>query len=269
LGHKTDVTALAFVEPFHLLVSADFAGYVACWRIPEPGKKHKYDSMVLTRFINMQSLESSALVNCLHPVYEETSQDDKDNPRGRFTLYTGDEDGDVRVWDLSKLLVEAEIEPSEPRSDWEPHKKGGEMDATHVAEEMAMLAAKDKIPELPIPPDMNPVVQRVRWWKAHTDSIRSLEVYSTPDCVVTAGYDHMVKVWTRIGELMCILGQPNWNFPASDSMAGIGDAQLDSVLARVASLERATKSLSKSRATKTLYSLEREVQPHKARAANA
>lgn len=98
LGHKTDVTALAFVEPYPLLVSADFGGNVAVWAVPTlTGKDHRHVNKVLTRFINMQSLESSASVNCLDPIC--TPINDHEHS---FVLYAGDEDGEVRSWDLRR-----------------------------------------------------------------------------------------------------------------------------------------------------------------------
>lgn len=258
LGHKTDITALAFVEPFHLLVSADFGGYVALWCVPAlSGKKHRYDNKVLTRFINMQSLESSALVNCLDPVFDAEKEE--------FMLYTGDEDGDVRVWDLSRLLSAADLEKCDKKEDWEPHKKAGDIDASHIAAEMAEVAAKDTTPELPIPSDMPPVVRQWKWWKAHTDSIRSLVVYNAPECVVTAGYDHMVKIWTRTGDLMCTLGATNWNFEVKESMAGIDDETLDAVLDKVQDLEDAQRNNMRPRTTKPTFSLHEEVERHNER----
>jgi len=120
LGHKSDITALAFIEPFALLASADTAGFVAIWAVPAPsGKKYKYEDQVLTRFTNMQSLESSASVNCLDPIYEETQLGE-----GKcFHLFAGNEDGDVRAWDLTQLLVVAELSPCAPKADWDPCKQ--------------------------------------------------------------------------------------------------------------------------------------------------
>merc|ERR1712054_379595 len=98
------------------------------WAIPSPnGRNPEHMNEVLTRFINMQSLESSAPVNCLDRVY-----DPKDKS---FTLFTGDEDGDVRAWDLSQLLVaqEGKMEPCEKKKDseWDPRKKDY-LDSSHT-----------------------------------------------------------------------------------------------------------------------------------------
>lgn len=210
LGHKTDVTALAFVEPYPLLVSADFGGNVAVWAVPTiTGKEHRFANKVLTRFINMQSLESSASVNCLDlcPINDDEHS---------FVLYTGDEDGEVRSWDLSALLPAAGVQkcPPIPASEWDPYKRV-ENDASHTAETVARKASSIEVPELQAQMEQ-PLVRQGFSWKAHSDSLRTLKVYRNPPCVVTAGFDGMAKIWTREGKLMTVLrayGQSTWDFP--------------------------------------------------------
>lgn len=209
LGHKTDVTALAFVEPYPLLVSADFGGNVAVWAVPTiTGKDHRFANKVLTRFINMQSLESSASVNCLDPICIDDEH--------TFVLYTGDEDGEVRSWDLSALLPAAGVQkcPPIPASEWDPYKRV-ENDASHTAKTVARKASSIEVPELQAQMEQ-PLVRQGCSWKAHSDSLRTLKVYRTPPCVVTAGFDGMAKIWTWEGKLMTVLrayGQSMWDFP--------------------------------------------------------
>eukprot|EP00435_Cladocopium_sp_Y103_P029384 s482_g7.t1 len=211
LGHKTDVTALAFVEPYPLLVSADFGGNVAVWAVPTiTGKDHRFANKVLTRFINMQSLESSASVNCLDPICP--INDDEHT----FVLYTGDEDGEVRSWDLSALLPAAGVQkcPPIPASEWDPYKRV-ENDASHTAETVARKASSMEVPELQAQMEQ-PLVRQGFSWKAHSDSLRTLKVYRNPPCVVTAGFDGMAKIWTWEGKLVTVLrayGQSTWDFP--------------------------------------------------------
>eukprot|EP00931_Biecheleriopsis_adriatica_P010284 TRINITY_DN11136_c0_g2_i1.p1 TRINITY_DN11136_c0_g2~~TRINITY_DN11136_c0_g2_i1.p1 ORF type:complete len:1153 (+),score=285.20 TRINITY_DN11136_c0_g2_i1:92-3550(+) len=231
LGHKTDITAIAFVDPYPLLVSADFSGNVAIWALPSiTGRPHRLANSVLTRFINMQSLESSASVNCLDPVCEM-----KDGQRS-LVLYTGDEDGDVRAWDVTALLTAADIEPCPtiPDSEWDPVKRV-ENDASHTAKTMARKAASLDVPELQVQVD-HPVVRQGISWKAHSDSMRSLKVYKDPSCIVTAGYDGMAKIWTRDGQLMTVLrayGQTPWHFPVQDNDPGVPAETLDYILKKV------------------------------------
>lgn len=263
LGHKTDITALAFVEPFPLLVSSDFGGNVAIWAVPPPsGKPPKHVNEVLTRFINMQSLESSAPVNCLDPVI--------DTKEMQFTLYTGDEDGDVRAWDLSQLLIAAELEPCAPKADWDPRKKD-QLDATHTTIAMANKALLPETPELPIRIDQQ-VVRQLRSWKAHSDSVRSLKVYNNPECIVTAGYDHMVKIWKLEGQLMTVLrayGATPWSFPVKANDCGLDEETLESVIDAVknddddksAIMEPGGKK-ARPRTTVPVFSLTAEVEAH-------
>eukprot|EP00439_Symbiodinium_sp_Y106_P057704 s1575_g8.t1 len=238
LGHKSGVTTLAFVEPYPLLVSADYGGNVAVWAVPSlSGKDHKLHPQYKhwfkllkqeTRFINMQSLESSASVNCL----DFWAEADSDNRT--LVLYTGDEDirfgfgdGEVRTWDLSALLSTAGLQPTPPipEADWDPYKRV-ENDASHTAETVARNAASLEVPELPAMMDQ-PLVRQGLSWKAHTDSLRSLKVYSNPPCLVTAGkglrgsqgFDGMAKIWARDGTLISVLrayGQTPWHFPAEE-----------------------------------------------------
>eukprot|EP00929_Paragymnodinium_shiwhaense_P070370 TRINITY_DN35643_c0_g1_i3.p1 TRINITY_DN35643_c0_g1~~TRINITY_DN35643_c0_g1_i3.p1 ORF type:complete len:1014 (-),score=163.95 TRINITY_DN35643_c0_g1_i3:88-3000(-) len=238
LGHKADITALAFVEPFALLVSADIAGFVAIWSVPAPsGKQHKWVNEVLTRFINIQSLESSAAVNCLAPVYEP-------HYNHSFTLYTGDEDGDVRAWDLSALLVAADLHPCLPKADWDPRKKD-HIDCSHAAVALARKAASPEVPELQVRcPEQ--VVRQIHSWRAHSDSVRTINVHYDPEFILTAGYDFMVKLWTREGELMTILrayGSTPWSFKARADMAGVDEDMLDDVLQKVQEVEERSKAM--------------------------
>lgn len=257
LGHKSEITALAFVDPLPLLVSADSTGNVAIWVVPTAsGRNHRFANEVLTRFVNMQSLESSASVNCLDPVYTDsepvetlqsdtflTGTDAGTSGAGTLLLYAGDEDGDLRVWDLSRLLVVADIAPCTPKADWDPRKKD-QIDSSHTTETMAQKALSPEQPELPIKIN-EPVVKQVRSWKAHNDSVRSAKVYTDPAFVITAGYDQMVKLWTHQGEMMTVLrayGQIPWSFPVCADMIGIEDHALDRILEKVQEAEDRERS---------------------------
>lgn len=249
LGHKAEITALTFVEPLPLLVSADSNGNVAVWAVPQPhGANHKFVNEVLTRFINMQSLESSAPVNCLDAVYFEGEQD----PSATFMtgvagsarhlqLYSGDDDGDARVWDLSKLLEVADIGPCAPKADWDP-RKGDQIDCSTTTEAMARRAMSVEQLELPMRVH-DQVVKQAMSWRAHGDSIRSIKIYRQPDCIVTAGYDQMVKIWALDGQLMTVLrayGSIPWRFPVSADDTGIDAETLDGIIERVRQVEAQT-----------------------------
>merc|ERR1719401_3334010 len=102
---------------------------------------------------------------------------------------------------------------------------------------MARKALSPELPELKVKID-KPVVKQVTGcsWRAHSDSIRTLQVYSDPEFLVTAGYDHMVKIWGLNGQLMTVLrafGQIPWKFPVRPGNVGIDDETLDAVMAQV------------------------------------
>merc|ERR550537_1660385 len=85
-----------------------------------------------------------------------------------------------------------------------------------------------------------PVVRQSKNWKGHNDSVRSIQVCRNPVCVVTAGYDHMVKVWSYEGELISILrayGQSSWSFDVQADLS-VDEETLNHVLSKVSALAR-------------------------------
>uniref|UniRef100_A0A7S0ZUV4 EF-hand domain-containing protein n=1 Tax=Noctiluca scintillans TaxID=2966 RepID=A0A7S0ZUV4_NOCSC len=230
LGHKSEILALAFVEPFPLLASTDAGGNVAIWMVPF-GARHKHDNKVLIRFINTHSLEHPTPVGCLAPLCEADSE--------RFLMYAGDESGELRVWDFSAVLTAGNVVPSSPKSEWEPHKVEYLQIPPHITASVAKKAAALETPELPA--CLSEKVVQMHSWRAHTEGIRSIEVCSLPACCVTAGSDHMVKVWSRHGELLTVLrayGQTHWNFPMKAETFGVDVETLSHVLRQVGELEK-------------------------------
>merc|ERR1711956_88634 len=78
------------------------------------------------------------------------------------------------------------------------------------------------------------IVQESLNWNAHTDIVGSLSICKKPKCLVTAGHDHMVKIWTRDGDLMTALGaqgQPAWHFPVQPDEIPIDETLIDDLRA--------------------------------------
>jgi len=263
LGHKVEITALEFIELYALLASADVNGYVAIWDVSAPsGYSHKsVVEQVLTRFINMQSLERSPPINCFGPVCEDP---------GMCLLYSGDEDGHVRIWDLSLLLTTVGILPCEPKADWDPHKRAPAYDAGPTAEAMARRTVAVEVPELSFRISAQ-IVQQALSWRAHTDSIRSLGICKKPACLLTAGHDHMVKIWTREGGLMTVLranGQTAWHFPVQPDEITIDGNLIDNLQAMMRRQlfdEENRQQNSKHRNTYQCFNLESEVNAERQR----
>merc|ERR1712054_683365 len=98
---------------------------------------------------------------------------------------------------------------------------------------MARKALSSETPELPISINAQ-VVRQLRSWKAHSDSVRSLNVHSDPPCILTAGYDHMVKIWEIEGNgvLMTVLrayGTIPWNFPVKAETIALDEETVEKV----------------------------------------
>mmetsp|Transcript_130509 Transcript_130509/g.260427 ORF Transcript_130509/g.260427 Transcript_130509/m.260427 type:complete len:241 (+) Transcript_130509:1-723(+) len=209
----------------------------------------------------MQSLERSPSVHCFGPVCEDF---------GVCLLYTGDEDGNVRAWDLSGLLTTAEILPCEPKADWDPHKRAPGYDAGATAEAMARRTVAVETPELSFRISAK-IVQQAISWKAHTDSIHSLGICKKPACLVTSGHDHMVKIWTREGGLMTVLrahGQTAWHFPVQPDEITIDHNLIDNlqtVMRRQFFVEEKRKKTTKHRNTHRCFNVEHEVNAERRR----
>lgn len=263
LGHKSEITTLAFVDPLPLLVSADSGGNLAIWVVPSPcGKNHKYVNEVLIRFVNMQSLENSATVTCIDTIYTDPVQPVNVTPgsptfvtsvpaaaghpgKGNLSIYSGDEDGVLRVWDLTKLLELADIDKCASKPDWDA-RKGDQIDCMHTTEIMALRAQSLEQAELPMRIDQ-PCVKQSLNWKAHREGVRSMKIYREPDCIVTAGNDRMVKIWALEGQLMTVLrvyGQIPWHFPARAN-AIADEAALDDIIVKAAEIENRDEVCSK------------------------
>jgi len=252
-GHKAEITTLAFVDPFPLLVSADAGGIVAVWAVPSFSKHdHKYVNEVLIWFVNMHTLESTAPVICCEPLYTEsdrsssaaadstflTKPDEPSDP-GTLVLYTGDQDGNVRVWDLTKLLSVADIRPCAPKANVDPFKKV-EIDYARTTEAKRQSEMSTEEPEL-LARIKEAVARELGHWEAHLDSVQSVKVYNRPEFVLTSGFDHMVKIWSMKGTLLTVLrsfGSIPWHFPVEAGMMNNEDqASMDLILAKVERLE--------------------------------
>jgi len=114
-----------------------------------------------------------------------------------------------------------------------------ETDCAHISAASKRKAMSPETPELEIAIKQQ-VVRQFMSWRAHHDSVRTVKVHSSPPCIVTSGFDHMVKIWTRRGEPMAVLrayGATPWNFPVEPGIASEDVEALDEVLAKVREIE--------------------------------
>ncbi|CEL95412.1 unnamed protein product [Vitrella brassicaformis CCMP3155] len=161
----------------------------------------------------------------------------------RMLLFTGDEEGFIRVWDIGRLFRYDGIVPLEVKRDWYPHRVIYEDAREHS--EMSVKAAaaavstssRRSLETL----CQGPVVARVRSWKAHTDAITSLEVVANANCILTAGYDRMAMTWAlhKEGERIGALRQTpsDWHFPVRTDLSTIDAGKLKEVVEKVRELE--------------------------------
>jgi WD40 repeat protein len=135
-----EVTAMAFVDPYPLLVTGDNDSMITLWPMrpwPLKGKWARFEQVLRIR--NMCHLEHEetsipAPITCMTVFYDETGGPElvpgvKETATGRHLLLTGDELGMVKMWDLTPVLnelgMEAIAEEDMPlnQSNYNPHRR--------------------------------------------------------------------------------------------------------------------------------------------------
>jgi len=222
VGHEGDVSVIKFLDPFPLLVSADFQGNVLVWALAP----HDNANQLLTRFTNMQSFEKPASVNAAGYYYQKFN-----NGEDRLHLFTGDEEGEVGMWDLTSMIKEVNMKPAPEVQTVEAHRKDD-----FDAKPMTLLLHKKMVGRNQVQRGViqKPIIRSIRHWRGHQDSIRSVQVCYNPECVITAGYDRMVKIWNFHGDLISTLrvhpGSAKWKFPCKNVKSDIDQEQIREVL---------------------------------------
>jgi len=236
MGHDGDVSVIQFIDPYPLLASADYNGNVCLWSVPPHGNPNQ----LLTRFTNTQSFENAASVTCLTYYHKPVVGEG-----GKLTLLIGDDEGDVGMWCISSLPAANNMKPAPEVVEWDAHRKDD-----FCAKAITMVLHKRVLQEFENDNDRNrvgsrgsvaqPVVRFLRNWKAHQDLIRSIQLCSSPLCVITAGHDKMTKVWNLDGTLMSVLraqGDATWNFPCNHFRSDVDEEQIREVLEAVKKFE--------------------------------
>mmetsp|Transcript_84684 Transcript_84684/g.193112 ORF Transcript_84684/g.193112 Transcript_84684/m.193112 type:complete len:269 (+) Transcript_84684:1-807(+) len=175
--------------------------------------------------------ENSSSKRKLAPIHEAKYRVlEEPNAEHHLWIVTGDEEGDVRRWDLSPLLQrpEADVFAVAPKREWEAHRKDerdekAQSSKAHAVEQVEPLIGKC----------VTPLVG----WSAHSgQSVRSIQVCSTPPCILSGGNDNMAKVWRFSGELISTLQQMKhggWKFELDATHLSVDADTVDSVLAQV------------------------------------
>ena len=145
---------------------------------------------------------------------------------------TGDEEGLVRVWDLTTVLRVSGAQPMPPIKDLDPHRKDF-VDGKPMTELTQRRAAQE--PELQAV-IQDPLVASLLSWRAHADSVQAIQVLQDPPRVLTAGYDHLAILWDFEGVRINVLAQSQtqvWNVGIFPGQTSSDEARVRDVYAAV------------------------------------
>eukprot|EP00743_Colponemidia_sp_Colp-15_P008893 GILK01009703.1.p1 GENE.GILK01009703.1~~GILK01009703.1.p1 ORF type:complete len:1022 (-),score=193.31 GILK01009703.1:203-2842(-) len=232
-GHCAEIICCTFLDPFPLLCSADYSGAICIWLV----RPHPSAYRLVTSFKSMLTVEQVTSITSMATRYDDVLN--------RYYLFTGDDRGEIRTWDLTRILQELRLEPIQVKANKYRSvrrivtvdlKQGSfeDGDASIQSNHRRVKHAQPVQSEL-LP---NSVVRQIASWKAHTDTIRSLQLITEPLSLLSASNDRYAKVWSLDGEPFGTLRQgsefagSSWTFP------------LDVELQRETKLNAADKCLS-------------------------
>ncbi|GBG27765.1 WD repeat-containing protein wdr-5.1 [Hondaea fermentalgiana] len=191
------VVALAFLEPYPLLISIDREGQIQFWVVrPFATRANLHRHTCAARF---------ALDDCLGE--DETVSRVEVAPPGwhgrgsAHYLYAATSQGRVLVADLGPTLASLAIDPisasqrADERENYNPYRK------------MQRIMENEMTPPEAIEM-LQPGVRRARRvasWMAHEAGVSSIEILQDPDAVLTCGGDKAIRLWTRSGDPLGML----------------------------------------------------------------
>eukprot|EP01083_Nonionella_stella_P287769 979652_1 len=245
-GQNGQVTSLAFLNPYPLLVASDETGQLVIWHTPLVHDSTMY--MKVISFYCTTPESRSEIVECLsfHP---KTA-----------VLYAGTTSGNLCSWDLTKVFRQlSEGEPGEKRPISDP---GVSRRGTYKTLARAKTSGFEASPP-----------QKALFYVegAHSDSVRGIQYIDVPnqDALMSWGYDGCVFLWNcRTSASLGILcpgddirpegeRNPDWKFvPDIDKHRQMVEAEAMSVKAFVRS--RRNKAMRRTVMERTPSELEVE-----------
>lgn len=229
-GHELEVKIWKFLNPYHILASADLDGRIYFWGVMPSSARNEL------LWVVKNDIESE--VGTIENFPIRGMDFDPDNK----VLYTGDEMGYMHKWDISRLIdkldqldkiveesvghktAEKLIEFKKKFRQFETSRKAREeskesktvrpkraaKDANTFMTEASIKEAKDGEEDKAEEKD----VILIKWWKAHTDGITWVTFNSDPWFFVSSSFDKNVYIWNqdweKIGSL--VLGHDKfWN----------------------------------------------------------
>jgi WD40 repeat protein len=138
-------------------------------------------------------------------------------PPSKFQVLTGDEEGELRVWDLHEALPVLEerysiVAHNTPVQCLNP-RRNIRFDAADV-----IKAQQNRVRTRPPRGSKETItVEATRSWRAHGEAISSVQRLVDPPGVVSGSFDRLVKIWSCYGECLGVLCQgstiDHWGCP--------------------------------------------------------
>jgi len=171
------ITCVKFLGTFPCFVCADTSGFLHLWTV----KPYLYPYHKVCSWRNYNtSTKVTPSITCMEFHVENNY------------LYTGDEKGYICAWDLEPIFEQAHLHPKRSKK--------------------TRIRKHEKFEK---PNFQNDSVPRQMFWKAHNDSIKSLQIIYDPSCLLTASFTAECIIWNSDGSKMDSLKQAygDWNFP--------------------------------------------------------
>lgn len=204
--NKAEVVCLKFLGTLPAFISADTQGFLRIWTVkPYQYPYHmllEWKNTILQRSRPTSAFPDSSLIfqtgQLLDFEHQTRLLSTPDVPKERKQvgvtvtamdfdtttncLYTGDIKGFISVWDLTDLIDSAQLRHRYANSN-----------ISHIKAGLNQISSYK--------------MTRLRYWRAHNDAVRNIQISRDPATVITCSYDSKVIIWSKNGELMDSLKQ--------------------------------------------------------------
>lgn len=240
-GMSDGITTAIFMDPYPCFISADQKGNLCLWATRP---NHQLNGVCLYKFKNLvkgsttQSIPVTVMSLKISYKSSFSSIPDIDKDIEYIWLFTGDEKGIIRIWDLTHVVQLLEkkhnlkrlrkaVKCDNPRRgitydasiellDEENNqlKKSNLSQNSMFSSKMnddvddgdstfmttGKATTKNNIVDGPMPliSPMGHSVPLLKSWSAHTDAILCLQIIEDPPSLITSGYDRLVKLWNYV-----------------------------------------------------------------------
>jgi WD40 repeat protein/Ca2+-binding EF-hand superfamily protein len=186
--HATEVTAVTWVRKLPLLVSGDIQGRILVWSVEtRTALASAYLTCLFSCVLDAPpgSLDVVQNVRHLKLLYETA---DKEKSHCPISLICSDFSGLVCIWDFESIVEKSGLTLME-RKEWADAGENYNADLRYEKNGAFSMAKRNRsmFPTKEIP--------TIKYWKAHDESILSLETLQAAPMIVTTAADCKLRLW--------------------------------------------------------------------------